>query len=594
MTRLSLLFVVMLVCTGCGAEPTEPTADAAAPGAITYHEDIKPLVDAYCVRCHVDGGVAPFPLTTYAEVAPVAELLAHAVETRTMPPFLAAPAVRPLNYDTSLSDAQIALFRAWVDAGAPAGDDAAPADPIELPMRALSRTDLTLQMPVAYTPTTVPDEYRCFVIDWPHDETRFITGVNVRPGNLAVAHHAVPYLIDPDYAGIVDEADGADGQPGYPCFGGATPPDTASFPTKIITGWAPGELGQDFPPGTGVRVLPGSRIVLQMHYSILAEGAQPDQSAVDFRLAEEVEHNAGNLPWLDMQWPSNPSSMLIPAGAESVTHAYEGDPAQSPLLGSFVPGLDPSEGIVLHSVLPHLHKLGKRITMDLIRADGTVEPLVHIARWDFDWQGYYEFAEPVTVQPGEKIRMECEWDNSAPNQPVIMGERRAPADVTWGEGTYDEMCAASIYVTGVSEGDPACADVGSVAADRGRFLVTFDAAPIRGNPNLDGELRGPIRGQVYRAEDVRLTGPIDGAQALGSFEFADIDLRETAAGPFPLDFDLPAGDYQFLGFLDVDGNAATTDGPDVNDPVMIPAVATTLSCAEQPVTLSFPILLPDL
>ena len=34
----------------------------------------------------------------------------------------------------------------------------------------------------------------------------------------------------------------------------------------------------------------------------------------------------------------------------------------------------------------------------------------------------------------------CAYDNSAANQPVINGEHVEPRDVTWGEGTLDEMC----------------------------------------------------------------------------------------------------------------------------------------------------------
>ncbi len=568
--------------------------DVQAGETVTYAHDIKPLVDAYCVRCHGAGGVGPFELTTYEQVSAVGELVASTVQSRLMPPFLAAPAARPLRFDTSLSDAQIALFEKWVADGKLAGDDTAPAPAVELDVRQLSKTDLMITMPTAYTPTIVPDEYRCFVLDWPLEDLRFITGVNVRPGNLAVAHHAVPYLIDPDYVHLVDGADGLDGKPGYPCFGGATPPDTDSFPTKIITGWAPGENGQDFPAGTGVRVKPGSRIVLQMHYSILDQGAQPDTTSVEFSIADEVAKNAGNLPWLNLQWVSEPDSMLIPAGAQNVIHEYVADPTLSPLLGEFVPGLDASEGIVLHSILPHLHKLGTAIWFEIDRVDGSTERIVEIGRWDFDWQGYYEFADPITMLPGDQLRIHCEWDNSANNQPITMGNRRTPTDVRWGEGTYDEMCAASIYVSGVSSGSAECADLGSVAAEMGRFSLTFDAAQIRGNSSIEGDLQAPILGSVYRAEDVRLSGPIDGAEPVGSFAFDEVDLREGPAGPFPLDFELPAGDYQFLGFMDTDGNATTTDGPDLNDPVMIPSQVRSLSCAEQPLTLTFPILLPNL
>ena len=601
---LGLVVACSLTNLGCSAAANEDAnlSDNGEPNNVvnaepgtTYYGDVKPILDAHCTSCHVEGGIGPFALTTFDDVAAVASLVASAVESRAMPPFLAAPAVRPLKYDASLSDAQIATIRSWVDAGTPSGDMDNPGEVLTREIRELSQVDLTIAMASAHTPSTSPDEYRCFVIEWPLDEPKYVTGLNVRPGNLKIAHHAVPYLIDPESASVVDAADGADGISGYPCFGGAIPPGADAFPTKIISAWVPGEAGQDFPEGTGVLVRPGSRIVLQMHYSTV-EANGPDQSQVDFRLADAVEHDAGNLPWLDIGWPSNPESMLIPAGADDVVHEWVGDPTQAPLMASFVPGLDPSEGIVMHSVLPHMHKLGKSVSMQVERQDGTVEPVLDISRWDFDWQGYYEFAEPITLLPGDQLRLRCEFDNTMQNQPLVSGERRAVADVMWGEGTYDEMCAASIYIHGVAEGsDTSCAEFASTPADQGRFSVTFDGARVMNNANLEGELRGPVELSVYRAEDVTGLGPKDGATPVQNFSFDDIDLRNGPAGPFELDFDFPAGSYQFLGFMDTDGNAADNGGgPDVNDPVMIPLQATDLRCARQDVVVEFPILLPNI
>jgi hypothetical protein len=40
--------------------------------------------------------------------------------------------------------------------------------------------------------------------------------------------------------------------------------------------------------------------------------------------------------------------------------------------------------------------------------------------------------------------VECHYDNSPGNQPVVDGQRLPPRDVTWGEGTHDEMCLSYI------------------------------------------------------------------------------------------------------------------------------------------------------
>ena len=44
------------------------------------------------------------------------------------------------------------------------------------------------------------------------------------------------------------------------------------------------------------------------------------------------------------------------------------------------------------------------------------------------------------------LRLECHWDNTAENQPLVGGERLPPEDVFWGEGTRDEMCLGIVLM----------------------------------------------------------------------------------------------------------------------------------------------------
>ena len=147
--RLRTAIMLALLTFACGEKPQNSNGfPNNETRAVTFHEDIKPVVDAYCSRCHTDGGPAPFKLESYEEVASAAALVLAAVEARTMPPFLAAPAVRPLKFDTSLSDAQIALFRDWIEAGRLEGAPASAGVALDLPGRSLSRTDLSISMVV--------------------------------------------------------------------------------------------------------------------------------------------------------------------------------------------------------------------------------------------------------------------------------------------------------------------------------------------------------------------------------------------------------------------------------------------------------------
>jgi hypothetical protein len=125
--------------------------------------------------------------------------------------------------------------------------------------------------------------------------------------------------------------------------------------------------------------------------------------------------------------------------------------------------------------------------------------------------------------------------------------------------------------------------------------VRFDASTtVRASDALTHPLRGPIWGDVFRAEDVTLGGPREGAEPLGSFQFPDVDATVAGEGVvYPIDLDLPVGEYQLLGFMDIDGNAdPASPRPDEGDPVTLPIGSYPLECAEQPIVVEFALLLP--
>ncbi|MEM9071428.1 MAG: hypothetical protein AAGE52_23175 [Myxococcota bacterium] len=139
-----------------------------------------------------------------------------------------------------------------------------------------------------------------------------------------------------------------------------------------------------------------------------------------------------------------------------------------------------------------------------------------------------------------------------------------------------------------------CADIGSTEALRGRFRVRFDASPtVRESDVLSDPLRGNVWGSVFRAEDVTLAGPKEGAVAVASFAFEDVDATVPGEGmEFLIEEELPVGEYQLLGFMDIDGNGAETQDPDEGDPVTLPIGGFELECAEQPIVVEFALLLP--
>jgi hypothetical protein len=445
-----LAVTLVLLQTGCAREGDE--ADIEADDGVaetdegeqqptyTYWRDAKSVIDAKCAGCHQAGDIAPFALTDYAEVSAVAAILPGSIESETMPPWPPSDACNEYQHERSLDEADKELLLTWLAEGAPEGDPAdAPASG-ENEQQDAFVPDLTLTLPEPYTPTMEPDDYRCFVVPW--DQGGYVTGFQVEPDQRSIVHHVIAFAAEPDQVAAVEAMDAAEEGPGYTCFGGA------GINARWVGSWAPGGEPTAYPEGSGVRLDAGSALVVQMHYNTSASGPVADRSAISFQLADEVERPLVNQPVTNPGWVLGWEPMTIPAGDPEVTHSVELS-LDGPLWAEQIAetGVQPGEDIIVHAAGLHMHNLGVRGRLSILRSGGEDECMVEIPVWDFGWQGGYDFVEPVRISAGDRLRLECTWDNSAANQPVIDGERLEPIDVAWGEGTRDEMCLSVLAVT---------------------------------------------------------------------------------------------------------------------------------------------------
>jgi len=193
---------------------------------------------------------------------------------------------------------------------------------------------------------------------------------------------------------------------------------------------------------------PGSKVVLQMHYNTVSAAPMSDRSSFGVTITDEVEHRAMVLPFTNFRWAQGEEPMMIPAGESSVTHSFESD-RNTPFLNFMLQEIDakPEDTLMIGNVGMHMHQLGHRGRLALKRGSGEESCLVEIDDWDFGWQGSYDLAKPVAFGPQDTLSVSCEWDNSPENQPIIDGEIAEPSDVEWGEGSYDEMCLSTLYIS---------------------------------------------------------------------------------------------------------------------------------------------------
>jgi hypothetical protein len=425
----------------CGGAEDEGGVDGRV---LTYHEDVRPIVEAKCTQCHTEGGIAPFALTSAEAVVERSSAIVAATGARVMPPWPPASDCSQYQGDRSLSDEQIATLRRWANGGSRVGD-AADFLPLREAPLSLSRVDRRLSLPEPYTPTLSPDEYRCFLLDWPASADEFITGFRIVPGDAAIVHHVILFGVAPADVDAYQAYDDAEPGQGYTCFGGpsGTGAEASSAP-NMIGGWAPGSLGNDFPAGTGIGMPVGSKIVAQVHYNTINSSPAPDQTSVELKVDPNVDKPAYVLPFTNPTWIDD-RTMSIPAGDADVMHSFSFNAGVVAAYGSSA-AMRPTRPFSVYSVALHMHLLGTQTRLSLDRAGGEDACLLDIPDWDFHWQGSYLFETPTRVEPSDTLNIECHWDNSG-GRHVEHGAPAVPQDTNWGEGTTDEMCIGFLYAT---------------------------------------------------------------------------------------------------------------------------------------------------
>jgi hypothetical protein len=130
--RLTPAILLIILGSACGAPP------------LTFEKDVRPLMQQRCTSCHVEGGIAPFALTSYEQVVSMKDAIVLAVKNRTMPPWLAGRGCADYADDQSLTDAEIAMLEKWVNEGAVRGTPGSSSAQQSKLETSLPQVDLTL------------------------------------------------------------------------------------------------------------------------------------------------------------------------------------------------------------------------------------------------------------------------------------------------------------------------------------------------------------------------------------------------------------------------------------------------------------------
>jgi hypothetical protein len=389
---------------------------------VTFNKQIVRILQDRCQSCHHPGDIAPFSLITYQDAYNRRNQIRSITTDRIMPPWHVNSECGGFQDDPSLTGEQLHAIRQWVDSEAPEGNPGDLPPPLKFASGwSLGQPDMTFKMEEPMTPNfSKGDVYRCFVFPTNLGENRYVSAVEILPGSRAMVHHVLLF-IDTTMESV--RLDNADPGPGYTCFGG--PGFTFLY---ALGGWAPGNKTKFLPDGIGLFLPKNSRIVMQVHYSARSGVVEADRTEIGLYFAQKpVQKTLLTLPLINLNFK-------IPAGAKNhpVTASFK-----------FLP-----YDVHLHAITPHMHLLGRTMSVTATTLDGKKVCLADVPDWDFHWQSTYFYQEPIALKAGTRFDLIAHYDNSAtnPNNP-----NNPPKDVGWGENTSDEMCIAFLSFTLDSE-----------------------------------------------------------------------------------------------------------------------------------------------
>jgi peroxiredoxin len=420
-------------------------AHAAEFADISYSKTVAPILQEKCVSCHVNGGIGPFAMNSYAVIKGFSPMIRETIRTRRMPPYFADPHIGVFRNDQGLTADQTKVLVHWIEAGAPRGDGpdpllanankTAPEWPPEL-----GKPDVIVDLPTFKVPASGLVEYQNQVVDNPFKENTWLKAIAMKPGDRRVLHHVVSnHIPDPN-------------QP------------AAAIPGGSVGSYTPGAQPQVMADNSGAPVPAGGKLHFQMHYTTMGTETV-DKTQVGFYTLKTTPE------YIKRSAVISTFALMIPAGeARHQEVAYLTFPADA----------------YLYTLYPHAHYRGYHVELKAVTPDGKEQMLLSLPKYDFNWQRDYDPVTPIHVKAGTKLVATWVYDNSSHN-PANPDPKR---NVTWGEQTPDEMMYFRVNYRWADETTSHVRDDLQGKLFASQMMGSLDS-------NLDGfieksELKGPL------------------------------------------------------------------------------------------------------
>ncbi len=371
--------------------------------AISYVDDVVPILEERCVSCHRDNGVAPWAMSSHQMVQGWSAMMRETLMTRRMPPgqidYLDVDRFVDVHH---ITDEELMTLVHWIDSGAQhsGGEDPLASIPPRESVWALGEPDLIIDLPAQEIPASGIVDYKYVPVNIGLQEDKWVGAYEFDIGDKSVLHHVVAYTQDRQQ------------QKQNSSRGGSR---------TNFGGYAPGREHMVFDENSGVLLQKDMRFMIQFHYTTTGRAV--------------VDKTRLGLYFRDTP----------PARSLSRTAVMNGDfvvpPGESDYPVTATARL-PND-VYLYGFAPHMHYRGKRISFTAQYPDGRTMNLLSIPNFQHNWQMNYRLREPLFLPAGTVIVADGGFDNSSLN-PLNPDPSQ---EVRWGDQVWDEMFIAWMRVS---------------------------------------------------------------------------------------------------------------------------------------------------
>lgn len=361
--------------------------------SISYANDIAPILEERCVTCHQEGGIAPFAMSNHQMVQGWSPMIRETLITKRMPPGqIDREYVNDFHDVNHITIEETQKLVTWINNGSKNTDGTDPLASYEThPVKWLNgEPDMIIKIPEQQIPATGVQDYRNVRIPLDIEDDVWVKAIEFEAGDPTVLHHIIAFSYGPNGVSEFEILNQGIGLGAY----------------------APGNELNLYPENSGYPLKKGGGLMLQLHYTTSGKEAV-DASEIGLYLWDEKPEKVirgGSAAELDINVEPFSTKEMV-ATAKFRKDSY------------------------LTMVGPHMHYRGYDANFKLRYPDGSVEEVLNVPNYQFNWQKTYDFVEPKFLPAGTEMIFRGTFDNTEMNP----FNPDASQTLSWGEQTWQEM-----------------------------------------------------------------------------------------------------------------------------------------------------------